>query len=46
MIHPFDELFNGRIARAITDIQLSKSDGVNQRFYNMSTEINRQKKTA
>lgn len=43
-IHPFDD-GNGRKARAITDMQLSKSDGVNQRFYSMSTEINKQKKS-
>lgn len=42
-IHPFDD-GNGRIARAITDMLLSKADGVNQRFYSMSKEINNQKK--
>jgi Fic family protein len=44
IIHPFDD-GNGRIAKAISDMQLSKSDGVNQRFYSMSTEINKQKKS-
>lgn len=43
-IHPFDD-GNGRIARALTDMLLSKADGVNQRFYSMSTEINKQKKS-
>lgn len=42
-IHPFDD-GNGRIARAITDMLLSKADGVNQRFYSMSMQINSQKK--
>ncbi len=37
-IHPFDD-GNGRIARAIADMALARSEGSSQRFYSMSTQI-------
>jgi Fic family protein len=37
-IHPFDD-GNGRIARAIADMALARSEGAGQRFYSMSGQI-------
>ena len=37
-IHPFDD-GNGRIARAVADMALARSEGSAQRFYSMSAQI-------
>ena len=38
IIHPFDD-GNGRIARAISDLLLARSDNSSQRFYSFSNQI-------
>lgn len=43
-IHPFDD-GNGRLTRTITDMLLAKADGVPHRYYSMSAEILRERKT-
>ena len=43
-IHPFDD-GNGRLTRTITDMLLAKADNSPLRFYSMSAEILREKKS-
>lgn len=42
-IHPFED-GNGRIARAIGDMALARADGVSDRFYSLSSQIEAERK--
>jgi Fic family protein len=42
-IHPFED-GNGRIARAIGDMGLSRADGTSDRFYSLSSQIEAERK--
>jgi Fic family protein len=41
-VHPFDD-GNGRIAPAIADMELARSEGSSQRFYSMSAQIGQER---
>lgn len=42
-VHPFED-GNGRMARAVADMQLARADGSPQRFYSMSAQIKTERK--
>lgn len=43
-VHPYDD-GNGRLARAIADMQLTRADGSNKRFYSMSSQIMKERRS-
>ena len=42
-LHPFDD-GNGRISRAVGDMTLARAEGTAQRFYSLSTQLQRERK--
>ena len=42
-LHPFDD-GNGRISRAVGDMALARAEGSAQRFYSLSSQIQRERK--
>lgn len=44
VLHPFED-GNGRIARALTDMLLAKNDNTSYRFYSMSSQIQKNRKS-
>ena len=44
IIHPFED-GNGRIARALTDLILARSENSSERFYSMSSQIKKERKS-
>ncbi len=44
IIHPFED-GNGRIARALTDLLLARSENSSNRFYSMSSQIKKERKS-
>jgi Fic family protein len=43
-LHPFDD-GNGRISRAVGDMALARAEGASQRFYSLSAQIQRERKS-
>ena len=43
-LHPFDD-GNGRISRAVGDMALARAEGAAQRYYSLSAQIQRERKT-